>query len=136
MDRRKTAPVLLATLLAAGMGAAPATGAPIFGDGFEDCCTVGGTVSGLAGSGLVLRLSAGAVIEDRAIAASGPFSFTTPLAEGVAWIVSVHSPPASGPSCQVANPGGTIGTQRVTDVAVNCGAALQWDDGDWGDLWQ
>lgn len=136
MDRRTLAPALLATLLAAGSGASPAMAAPIFGDGFEACCTVGGTVSGLAGGGLVLRLSANAVTEDRAIAANGPWSFATPLAEGAAWTVSIEAQPTSGPGCQVANPAGTMGSQRVTDVTVNCGAALQWDEGNWGDLWQ
>lgn len=108
----------------------------LFSDGFEACCSVGGTLSGLAGSGLLLRLSAGAMQEDLAIAANGPWSFSTPLVEGVAWSVSVRDQPTGGPGCQIANPSGTMGRQPVRDVAVHCGAALQWNTGKWDDLWQ
>lgn len=128
---------LLMLLLAAGLTSQSAhADDPLFSDGFEACCSVGGTVSGLAGTGLVLRLSAGAVQEDLTIAGNGPWSFSTPLVEGVAWSVSVRDQPGGGPGCQIANPGGTMGTRPVRDVAVHCGAALQWDAGNWNDLWQ
>lgn len=128
---------LLMLLLAAGLTSQSAhADDPLFSDGFEACCSVGGTLSGLAGTGLVLRLNAGAVQEDLPIASNGPWSFSTPLVEGVAWSVSVRDQPSSGPGCQIANPSGTMGTRPVRNVAVHCGAALQWDSGNWGDLWQ
>lgn len=108
----------------------------IFGDGFEACCTVGGTVAGLAGSGLVLRLTASAVVEDRVIVGNGPWRFATPLAEGAAYAVSVHTQPTSGPQCRIVNPVGTMGHAHIEDIAVYCGDSLQWDAGNWGQLWQ
>lgn len=108
----------------------------IFSDGFEQCCTVGGTVAGLAGSGLVLRLAAGSATEDRAITANGPWRFTTPLTHGTDWSVSIQSQPSAGPACQLSNAAGTMGSSHVVDVAVYCASALQWDAGEWGQLWQ
>jgi hypothetical protein len=124
-------------LAAAWSGAASAgDGAPVFADGFEACCTVGGTVSGLAGRGLTLRLAAGALNEDRAIAADGAFTFAAALAPGVEWTVGVQTQPSSGPPCLPSNASGTMGSVPVIDVAVHCAASLHWDSGKWGDLWQ
>lgn len=128
---------LILLLLTVYLASRPAQAdGPLFSDGFEACCSVGGTLSGLAGTGLVLRLSAGAVQEDLPIVANGPWSFRTPLVEGLAWSVSVRDQPTGGPGCQIANPSGTMGTRPVRDVTVHCGAALQWDAGNWNDLWQ
>ena len=43
----------------------------IFTDGFEPCCTLGGEVSGLTGTGLVLHLAAAAISEDKPVTANG-----------------------------------------------------------------
>jgi hypothetical protein len=125
-------------LLAAAWPGAAAAGddGPIFADGFEACCTVGGTVSSLAGPGLTLRLAAGALKEDRSIAADGPFAFGTALAPGVAWSVSVQTQPSSGPPCQASNASGSMASTPVTDVAIYCADSLRWDSGEWGDFWQ
>ncbi len=123
----------VSTATAAVSRGEPAT---IFSDGFEACCTVGGTVAGLAGSGLVLRLTAGAAVEDRAIAGNGSWRFATPLAEGAAYTVGVQAQPASGPQCRIVNPAGTMGHAHIEDIAVHCGDSLQWDAGNWGQLWQ
>jgi 6-phosphogluconolactonase (cycloisomerase 2 family) len=79
--------------------------------------TVGGTVSGLAGSGLVLRNNGG---NDLAIAANGAFTFTAALTSGTAYSVSVQGQPA-GPTqtCSVASGSGAVGS-NVTNVAVTC----------------
>src|SRR5688500_17452607 len=53
--------------------------------------TVGGTVSGLAGTGLVLQNNAG---DDLAISANGSFVFTTALSRGTAYNVTVKTPPS------------------------------------------
>jgi trimeric autotransporter adhesin len=77
-----------------------------------------GTVSGLAGTGLVLQNNGG---DDLAIATNGKFRFASPIASGAAYSVTVKTQP-SGPSqsCSVAKGSGTIGSADVTDVAVTC----------------
>jgi hypothetical protein len=77
-----------------------------------------GTVSGLAGTGLVLQNNGG---DDLAIATNGEFSFPAPIASGATYSVTVKTQP-SGPaqSCSVANATGTIGSADVTNVAVTC----------------
>ena len=80
--------------------------------------TVGGTVTGLSGSGLVLQDTYGA---DLAITASGAFTFPTPLVSGASYSITVKSWPASPPqACQVTNGAGTINAANVTNVSVTC----------------
>jgi len=81
--------------------------------------TVGGTVSGLAGTGLVLSLNAGA--QTLPIAANGAFTFPTALASGASYAVTVQTQPA-GPvqSCVVSNGTGTVGGANITSVSVAC----------------
>ena len=80
--------------------------------------TVGGTVSELAGSGLVLQNNGS---DDLAIFNDGAFVFATPLAGGSDYDVSVNTHPM-GPdqSCLVANGSNTISAADVTDVTVTC----------------
>jgi 6-phosphogluconolactonase len=82
--------------------------------------TVGGTVTGLAGSGLVLTSDFGG---DLAVSASGSFTFSTRLPDGSAFNVGVKNQPTSSPAqyCQVANGGGTIAAANVMNVTVTCG---------------
>ncbi len=81
--------------------------------------TVGGTVSGLAGVGLVLRNDPGG--EELPIAADGPFVFALATPTGIDYSVEVAAQP-TGPAqvCLVINGSGTMGTTAVTNVAVNC----------------
>jgi len=81
--------------------------------------TVGGSVSGLTGSGLALSLNAGA--QTVPVAANGVFTFPTALADGSAYAVTVGTQP-SGQTCSVANGSGTISGANVTNVAVTCAA--------------
>src|SRR5207237_214862 len=79
---------------------------------------VGGTVTGLAGSGLVLQNNAG---DDLAISANGSFTFATPIASGATFAVTVVSQPAlPTQTCTVAGGTGTVGGGNVTSVAINC----------------
>ena len=79
---------------------------------------VGGTVSGLLGSGLRLRNSNGEVL---AIAADGSFVFPTRVASGGAYTISVETPPATPTqSCSIANGTGTITNADVANIAVSC----------------
>ena len=79
--------------------------------------TVGGTVSGLSGSGLVLSLNAGA--QSLSVAANGSFTFPTALADTTPYAVTVGTQPV-GQTCSVANGSGTIAGANVTNVAVTC----------------
>src|SRR5215831_3734579 len=76
---------------------------------------VGGTVSGLTGTGLVLRDNG---VADQAISAPGGFTFNAPVAVGAAYSVVVHAPP-TGQSCTVTGGSGTSSTD-VGSVMVNC----------------
>ncbi len=79
---------------------------------------VGGTVSGLAGSGLVLQNNGA---NDLSISADGTFSFTARVANGGAYAVTVNTQP-SGPSqtCTVTSGSGTVSGSDVTNVTVAC----------------
>ncbi|MCC6312351.1 MAG: hypothetical protein IT345_15760, partial [Trueperaceae bacterium] len=79
--------------------------------------TVGGSVSGLEGTGLSLTLGT----EVRPILADGDFTFATPVLPGVGYTVGVGTPP-SGPAqtCTVSNGQGTMPSADVTDVSVTC----------------
>jgi len=81
--------------------------------------TVGGTVTGLTGTGLVLTLNGG---NNLAIAADGSFTFPTGLVTGANYVVAVGTQP-SPQTCTVANATGTVGTSNVTNVAVTCSGA-------------
>ncbi len=81
--------------------------------------TVGGNVSGLTGTGLVLSLNAGA--QTLPVSANGAFTFPTGLANGASYAVTIGTQP-SGQVCSVSNGSGTIGSANVTNVAVSCAA--------------
>jgi len=78
--------------------------------------TVGGTVVGLVGTGLVLRNNGA---DDLTMDADGTFTFTTKVASGSPFAVTVGSAP-QGAICSVAGGVGTMGSGPVTSVTVNC----------------
>lgn len=82
--------------------------------------SIGGVVSDLTGSGLVLQNNGG---DDLQITQTGTFSFqfSTPLPDGEGYLVSVSQQP-SGQSCQVNNASGTVDGADVNNVQVQCGA--------------
>ncbi len=84
---------------------------------------VGGTVSGLAGTGLVLAMAGQT---DLAVpAGASTFAFGSPMAPGSAYLVTVKTQPTSpSQTCTVANGTGTMGSANVTDVAVTCAYAV------------
>jgi hypothetical protein len=80
--------------------------------------TVGGTLSGLAGGGLILQDNGG---NDLPIAASGNFVFSTALASGAAFDVTVKTQPSSpSQTCTVGSATGTVGSANITNVTVAC----------------
>jgi hypothetical protein len=81
--------------------------------------TVGGSLSGLSGSGLVLQLNGASPLAVAASATS--FTFTTSLSSGSNYTVTVKTQPSSPPqSCSVSNAGGTVTGSNVSNVTVAC----------------
>jgi len=80
--------------------------------------TIGGTVSGLLGAGLMLQNNGG---NDLAIGGNGAFTFTTSILSGATYAVTEFTQP-SGPvqSCNVTSGSGTVGAGNVTSIGVNC----------------
>ncbi|MCR9142190.1 MAG: hypothetical protein NXI24_08055 [bacterium] len=80
--------------------------------------TVGGNISGLAGTGLVLQNNAG---DNLTLSANGAFAFATPIANGGAYAVTVLTQPA-GPTqtCVVTSGAGVIAGANITAVNINC----------------
>jgi len=82
--------------------------------------TVGGTVTGLTGTGLVLANNGG---NNLSISANGAFAFTTALASGATYAVTVITQPsAPAQTCTVANGSGTVASANITNVTVTCAA--------------
>lgn len=77
--------------------------------------TLGGAVSGL--SGTVIFQNNG--VDDLAIGAAGPFTFSAPLTDGSAYAVRVKQQPA-GQTCSVVNGVGVISWADVDSVMVTC----------------
>jgi hypothetical protein len=79
---------------------------------------IGGTVSGLAGSGLVLQNNGG---DDLEIGADGAFAFATKLLDGTSYSVTVASQPSNPDrACTVSNGLGVLNGADITDVQVTC----------------
>ena len=85
---------------------------------YTDSFTVGGTVSGLKGSGLVIQNKAD---DDLDIDEDGAFTFQTPIEDQTSYEVTVLSQP-SGPSqtCAVTGGTGTLDGDHVTNVEITC----------------
>jgi 6-phosphogluconolactonase len=80
--------------------------------------TIGGTVSGMVGSGMVLQNNGG---DDLSISSNGSFSFKTSLTTGTAYAITVKAPPANpSQTCTVSNGSGTMNGALVDNVVVNC----------------
>lgn len=77
---------------------------------------VGGTISGLTGTGLVLRNNGG---DDLAVLSNGTFTFATSLGEGSTYNVTILSAPVDK-TCIVSNGTGTISGASVANVSLNC----------------
>ena len=83
--------------------------------------TIGGTVSGLSGTGLILQNNGG---NNLTVSATGGFTFTTAIARGGTYNVTVLSQPSSpAQNCAVTNGSGTVTSANITSVQVTCTAA-------------
>jgi hypothetical protein len=88
------------------------------GAGPSTSFTIGGLVTGLNGSGLILKNNGG---DDVAIAAAGPFTFGGGLQNGAAYSITVATQPsAPTQDCVVTNGSGTVRGANVTNVSVAC----------------
>jgi 6-phosphogluconolactonase len=84
--------------------------------------TIGGNVSGLVGSGLVL-VDNGA--NETAVSNNGPFTFSTAITVGSTYSVTVKTQPTNpSQSCTVANASGTVGAANVATITVFCPQAV------------
>jgi hypothetical protein len=80
--------------------------------------TIGGTVSGLTTSGLILEeISAG--LPNLTINASGSFTFSGSVPDGASYDVRVRQQP-TGQTCSVLGGTGTVGGANVTSITVTC----------------
>jgi hypothetical protein len=84
--------------------------------------SVSGVISGLTGT--VTFQNNGA--DDLAVGADGSFTFSTLVADGTPYNVTVKSQPSTQ-VCTVGNGSGLIPGTDVTNVVVTCEAALAWD---------
>jgi 6-phosphogluconolactonase len=109
------APLLLALLATTACGGGGSgTSAP------PASYSVGGTVSGLSGTGLTLKNGGDTIT----VSANGTFTFPTQVAGGASYAVAVGTQPGSPAQiCTVSNGSGTIAAANVTAVAVACRAA-------------
>ena len=81
--------------------------------------TVGGTVSGLAGSGLILQLNGA---NDLAVKVDGKFNFPKALVKGSAYSVTVKAAPAAPlkQTCTVGQGNGSVANAPINNIAVTC----------------
>lgn len=78
--------------------------------------SVGGTVSGLTGTGLVLQNNG---TDNLPVAADGPFTFAAELVDAAAYAVTVSVQPTDQ-TCSVTDGNGTVAAADVTNVVVTC----------------
>ncbi|ABS25274.1 hypothetical protein [Anaeromyxobacter sp. Fw109-5] len=106
--------------------------------------TIGGTVTGLHGSTLVLHSNLG---EDLSITADGPFAFSVRAADGTPYEVTAAQQPTTPPQlCSVTggddgHGGGTVHGGDVMSLVVGCELAAtvvqRWQAPvTWGPVWQ
>ena len=81
--------------------------------------TVGGSVSGLPGSGLILQLNGA---NDLAVGANGKFSYPKALTRGSAYTVTVKASPSSPvkQTCTVGAGSGNIANAEINNIVVTC----------------
>jgi hypothetical protein len=88
------------------------------GPGAEATYTVGGQVTGLIGSGLLLQNNSG---DDLSIGTDGPFVFSTELTATSPYVVTVlDQPDIPAQTCTVLNGSGVIDGVDIADVMVRC----------------
>lgn len=87
------------------------------GGGSGSTYTVGGTVSGLASGNSVVLLDNGG--DSTKVTSNTAFTFSTPIASGAQYAVTVGTQPA-GQTCTVAAGSGVMGAANIVNVGVDC----------------
>ncbi len=83
--------------------------------------TIGGNVTGLTGTNLVLTNGSDQVtIAAGDASGNASFTFPQPVTDQAAYGVAVLTQPANGPACTVANGSAFVDNKNVTNVAVTC----------------
>ena len=98
--------------------------------------SIGGTISGLSNSGLVLEDDAG---DNLTVAANAnTFTFATSLASGSTYKVTILTQPSTPAAqiCSVTNATGTIASAAVTSVQVACSTVSATAQVNWTDVHQ
>ncbi len=85
--------------------------------GTADFVSIGGTVSGLLGTGLVLQNN---LSDELQIEMDGPFIFPNKLQSASSFEVTTKTQPSSGGPCVVSGGTGVVGNANVTNVSVQC----------------
>lgn len=80
--------------------------------------SIGGSVSGLSGT-VVLQNNGG---DDLTLSAEGAFVFSTPLADGTSYVVTILTQP-EGQSCVLSNASGVVNGANVSNVQLVCAAS-------------
>jgi len=79
--------------------------------------SIGGSVSGLKGKGLILALAN----EIKVINADGNFTFNTLLTDGNDYSVSISQQPSQPTQlCDISQAEGTVASANVTDITISC----------------
>jgi 6-phosphogluconolactonase (cycloisomerase 2 family) len=80
--------------------------------------TIGGTVSGLSGTGLQIQNNAGDTLS---VTQNGSFTFATSLGSGANYAITVSAIPSNPiQQCAITNGSGTTGNANVTTAAIVC----------------
>ena len=98
-----------------GQGTGPASNT-VSANFTTDPFTIGGHVSGLSGTGLVLRNN---FDDDLEISADGSFTFATALYDGSTYSVTILTA-SPNQTCSITNSNGTVSGADVVDVMVTC----------------
>ncbi len=86
------------------------------GGGGAPTYSIGGAVTGLSNTGLVLQNNGG---NDLTVTADGSFNFSSKLAGSATYSVSIQTQPRTQ-TCTVSNSGGTVATANITSVSITC----------------
>ena len=89
------------------------------GGGPAPTYTVGGSVTGLGNTPVVLQNNNGA--ETLSISTNTTYTFTTALTQGITYNITVLTQP-TGYRCSVSNGTGTVGSQNIINIDVSCAA--------------
>jgi 6-phosphogluconolactonase (cycloisomerase 2 family) len=80
--------------------------------------TIGGSVSGLSGTGLKIQNNAGDTLS---VTQNGSFTFATSISSGANYAISVSAIPVNPiQQCTLTNGAGVVGSANVTNVAIVC----------------